>query len=146
MIKDVLIGINSIHRYGRGEEDSLEFTTDGYYFFDDDVACLSYMESEVTGLEGTRTSIMAYTDRVVVDRDGVVTSRMIFRQGEKSSFMYNTPYGALAMGISTGSISREMDGDGGNLYIDYSVDVENSVVARNRFHISVEEMGEQIYG
>lgn len=143
MMKDVLITINSMHSYGHDDDDSLEFTTDGYYFFEDNVACLSYMESEVTGLEGTRTSLMAYPDRVVVDRDGVVTSRMIFHQGEKSSFMYNTPYGAMAMGISTGSIHREMDGDGGNLYIDYAVDVANSVVARNRFHITVEEMGEQ---
>lgn len=146
MMKDVLITMNSVYSYGRDEDDSLEFTTDGYYSFEDDMACLSYMESEVTGLEGTLTSIMAYRDRVVVDRDGVVTSRMIFRQGEKSSFMYSTPYGAIAMGISTGSISREMDGDGGSLQIDYSVDVENSVVARNRFHITVEEMGERTDG
>lgn len=143
MMKDVLININSTHAYPQGEDDSLEFTTDGYYFFEDDVACLSYMESEVTGLEGTRTSIMAYTDRVVLDRDGLVTSRMIFRQGEKSSFMYSTPYGAVAMGISTGSIRREMDENGGGLFIDYSVDVENSVIARNSFHITVEEVGEE---
>lgn len=146
MMKDVLISINSAHRYAQNEDDSLEFSTDGYYFFEDGVACLSYMESEVTGLEGTRTSLMAYPDRVVVDRDGVVTSRMVFHQGEKSSFMYNTPYGAMAMGISTGSIRREMDTDGGNLYIEYSVDVENSVIARNSFHISVKEIGEQTDG
>lgn len=143
MMKDVLININSTHAYPQGEDDSLEFTTDGYYFFEDDVACLSYMESEVTGLEGTRTSIMAYPDRVVLDRDGLVTSRMIFCQGEKSSFMYSTPYGAVAMGISTGSIRREMDENGGGLFIDYSVDVENSVIARNSFHITVEEVGEE---
>lgn len=142
-MKDVLINIDSTHAYTQGDDDSLEFTTDGYYFFEDDVACLSYMESEVTGLEGTRTSMMAYPDRVVLDRDGVVTSRMIFRQGEKSSFMYNTPYGAMAMGISTGSIRREMGENGGSLYIDYAVDVENSVIARNSFHITVKELGEE---
>lgn len=146
MLKDVFINISSVHSYGRGEEDSIEFTTDGSYFYEDDVACLSYLESEVTGLEGTRTTLMAYPNQVVVDRDGVVTSRMIFRQGEKSSFMYNTPYGAAAMGISTSSISRSMDGDGGSLDIDYSVDVENNVVARNRFHITVEQIGERTDG
>ena len=60
--------------------------------------------------------------------------------------MYNTPYGAMAMGISTGSIRREMDDDGGSLYIDYSVDVENSVIARNNFHITVKQTGEETYG
>ncbi len=146
MMKDVLISINSFHRYGQEEEDSLEFTTDGYYFYEDDIACLSYMESEVTGMEGTRTSLLVYPQQVVVDRDGVITSRMIFREGQKSSFMYNTPYGAAAMGISTKRVERNMDEDGGSLEIDYVVDMENAVVARNRFHIKVEQIGEQTDG
>ena len=44
-MKDVIISINSIHSYGRDEEDKLEFTTDGYYFYEDGTGCLSYMES-----------------------------------------------------------------------------------------------------
>ena len=70
MMKDVLISINSVYAYDREEQDSLEFTTDGYYFYENDVGCLSYLESEVTGLDGTRTSVFVMPDRVVIDRDG----------------------------------------------------------------------------
>ena len=142
MIKDVWISINSIHCYEQDDEDSLEFTTDGYYFFDDGVGCLSYQESDVTGLEGTRTSVIVMPDQVVVDRDGTITSRMVFKEGLKDSFLYSTPYGQATMGIDTRHISRSMDERGGKVEIDYVVDVEHAVVTRNKFQITVKEMNE----
>ncbi|MEA5151260.1 MAG: DUF1934 domain-containing protein [Oscillospiraceae bacterium] len=145
-MKDVIISINSIHSYGRDEEDKLEFTTDGYYFYEDGTGCLSYMESEVTGMEGTRTSVIVSPQQVVVDRDGMITSRMIFQEGEKNSLLYNTPYGTATMGIDTRKIEQRFDEDGGELEIDYVVDMEHAVVTRNIFQISVKQMGEQCNG
>ena len=145
-MKDVIISINSIHSYGRDEEDKLEFTTDGYYFYEDGTGCLSYMESEVTGMEGTRTSVIVSPQQVVVDRDGMITSRMIFQEGEKNSLLYNTPYGTATMGIDTRRIEQRFDEDGGELEIDYVVDMEHAVVTRNIFQISVKQMGEQCNG
>ena len=142
MMKDVLISINSIHSYDQDDEDSLEFTTDGYYYYDGENGCLSYMETEVTGMEGTRTSVIVMPDQVVVDRDGTVTSRMIFREGVKDSFQYTTPFGAATMGIDTRRIRHHMDDNGGKLEIDYVVDMEHAVVTRNKFQITVQQIGE----
>lgn len=142
MMKDVLISINSIHSYDQDDEDSLEFTTDGYYYYDGENGCLSYMESEVTGLEGTRTSVIVMPDQVVVDRDGTVTSRMIFREGLKNSFQFSTPFGAATLGIDTRRIRREIDDKGGRVEIDYVVDMEHAVVTRNRFQITVRQRDE----
>lgn len=146
MMKDVVISINNIQNYGHGEEDSLEFTTDGYYMYDGDVGCLSYMESELTGMEGTRTSMMVFPERVVVDRDGNVTSRMVFSEGEKNSFLYNTPYGSATMGIATKQIRQKLDENGGHVEIDYVVDMEHAMITRNKFQITVRQMGEQSNG
>lgn len=146
MMKDVIISIKSYHSYGQGDEDSLEFTTDGYYFLEGDVGCLSYMESQVTGMEGTRTSVMASPEQVVVDRDGSITSRMIFKEGLKNSFLYNTPYGTATMGIDTRRIRQSFDENGGQLEIDYVVDMEHTVVTSNLFQITVKQMGEQTNG
>ena len=139
MLKDVWISINSIHGYQQEDEDHLEFTTDGYYYFEDGIGCLSYEESEVTGLEGTRTSMIVMPDQVVVDRDGLITSRMIFEEGQKNSFLYETPYGNATMGIDTRRIFHSMDENGGNVEIDYVLNVEHAVVARNKFQITVKE-------
>ena len=39
--KDVVIYIRSLYGYGEGEEDAIDFTTDGLYSFDGDTASLT---------------------------------------------------------------------------------------------------------
>lgn len=146
MLKDVRISIKTIQDYGLQDEDSLEFVTDGYYFYDGGVGCLSYQESDVTGMEGTRTSVMVGPDQVVVDRDGTVNSRIVFREGLKNSFLYRTPWGNATFGVDTRKIRHDFGETGGKMEIDYVLDMEHAVVTRNLFQITVDQMGEQRYG
>ena len=141
-LKDVWISFHSINGYDDEDPDSLEFSTDGQYLYRDNVGCLSYWESEVTGLEGTRTSVTILPDQVVVDRDGAVKSRMIFKEGSKSSFLYTTPFGQATMGVDTRRIRHNVNEAGGQVEIDYVVDMEHAVVARNKFQITIRQMGE----
>ena len=97
MMQDVIITINSAQRSDPDGEDSVEFTPDGLYSYDGENACMSYMESEVTGLTGTRTSILVLPEKVVVDRDGMITSRMIFEIGRKCDFQYNIRTAMIAV-------------------------------------------------
>ena len=143
MMKDVIISINSLFSFEEGEEQQMEFTTDGYYFYEDEVGCLSYEETEVTGLEGTRTSLFVMPDQVVVDREGTVTSRMGFKEGLKSAFQYTTPFGSATMGINTRRIRQNMGLNGGKVEIDYVVDMEHMVASRNKFEITVTEIPPQ---
>lgn len=139
MMKDVVISIRSLHGYGGEDEDAIDFTTDGLYTFDGETACLTYLESEVTGLEGTRTSVMVLPDKVVVDRDGGVMSRMIFREGEKNSFLYDTPVGSATLNMNTRGIHHRFDEHGGNMEIDYVLDMDHAFVSRNLFRMTVTE-------
>ncbi|MBQ9686800.1 MAG: DUF1934 domain-containing protein [Oscillospiraceae bacterium] len=138
MMKDVVISIHSRNDLD-GEEDTIDFVTDGLYTYDGEVACLTYLESEVTGMEGTRTSVMVLPDKVVVDRDGAVMSRMVFQEGIKNSFLYDTPYGAATMHMDTRGIRSRFDSDGGKMEIDYVLDLEHAMVSRNRFQVTVRE-------
>ena len=139
MMKDVWISMSNRQQDGR-KEDTLVFDTAGYYYYDDGVGVLSYQESELTGLEGTRTSVMVMPDQVVVDRDGLLTGRMIFREGFRDSFPYDTPYGQMMLGIDTRSIRQHFNENGGDVEIDYITDLSHAFVAKNRFRISVKEM------
>ena len=105
MIKDVVIWMRSVHNSDEGEDDVMEFSTDGEYFIDGDTYCFTYLETEITGLPGTRTSVFVRPDEVVVDRDGMMTSRMILREREKNRFLYTTPYGSATFNLSTRSIT-----------------------------------------
>ncbi len=139
-MKDVWISISNRQKNGSEEANTLLFDTAGYYFFNDGVGVLSYQESELTGLEGTRTSVMVMPDQVVVDRDGMLTGRMIFREGVRDSFPYNTPYGQMTLGINTRSIRHNFNETGGDVEIDYVTDLAHTYVSRNQFRISVKEM------
>ena len=138
-MKDVVISIRSIHGLGEESEDRIEFTTDGLYHYEDGTGYLSYLESEVTGLPGTETCVEIRPDEVVVDRRGGVTSRMVFRRGEKNRFQYETPYGMATLGMSTQRIRHDIGAKGGSVEIDYVLDVEHAVVERNRFCLNVRE-------
>ena len=139
-MKDVVINIHSIHAYDvTGEEDSLDFTTDGMYSYENGVCRLSYMESEVTGMPGTHTIVEVSPQGIVVDRKGSLTSRMEFREGMRNSFLYNTPYGTATMGVDTRRISHSFNEHGGSAEIDYVVDMEHTVAVRNKFKINVRE-------
>ena len=146
MMKDVVIYIRSLHGCGEEDEDSIDFTTDGLYTWDGDTACMTYLESEVTGMEGTRTSVMVMPDTVVVDRDGAITSRMVFREGEKNAFLYDTPVGSATLHMDTRGLNARFNEHGGHMEIDYVLDMEHAFVSRNRFRLTVKEQkqtGEQ---
>ena len=138
-MKDVVISLHSIQGLDEDEQQTLDFTTDGIYFRDGDTACFSYIESDVTGMEGTRTSVIIMPDHVVVDRDGLVTGRMIFKEGEKNTFPYETPFGMTMLGVKTRHIDQDFNDHGGKLEVDYIVDMEHALVERNRIQLSVKE-------
>ena len=140
MMKDVWISISNQQDSGQEEENTMVFDTAGYYFFDDGIGVLSYQESELTGLEGTRTSVMVMPNQVVVDRDGMLTGRMIFREGVRDSFPYSTPYGQLMLGIDTRKIRHNFNENGGDMEIDYITDLGHAYAMKNKFRISVKEM------
>jgi len=138
-MKNVVISMHSVHGYDTDNKDVIDFCTDGQFFKDGDTSCFSYMETEVTGMEGTRTSVIVKPDEVVIDREGLITSRMVFQQGKKSSFLYSTPYGSATLGISTRRIKHSFNEDGGSMEVDYVMDMEHEMVSRNKIFLRIKE-------
>ncbi|MGI6028310.1 MAG: DUF1934 domain-containing protein [Candidatus Heteroscillospira sp.] len=138
-MKDVLITILGKQFYANGETDSMELSTDGQYSFGKNGAVFSYMESELTGLEGTKTTFLVRRGGVTMNRTGALTSRMIFEPGENHRFLYETPYGSATMGLETHTIRSELTEHGGELEIEYSTDVEHNLIGKNTFLITIRE-------
>ena len=137
--KEVVIDVHSIHAFDEEGADSLDFSTDGMYRYENGSAHLWYWETEVTGLPGTRTSVEITPEGVVVDRTGTVTSRMEFREGLKNFFPYETPFGLATMGMDTRRIRAAFDENGGNMELDYVLDLEHAAAIRNKFQLRVRE-------
>ena len=56
VMKDVIISITGTQDAPQGEDNTIELVTEGKYCFKDGRGKLTYMESELTGMAGTKTS------------------------------------------------------------------------------------------
>ena len=137
-MKDVIISVTGIQTSPDGP-DSLQLVTAGQYGLDNEQIRMTWEESELTGMEGTRTSITVQDSGVLLSREGKHTSTMEFIEGKKSYFLYETPFGAATMGLDTQRIRSRFDRHGGHMEIEYTVDMDQTIVGRNRFFIQVKE-------
>ncbi len=137
-MKDVIISVTGI-QHGPDGPDSLQLVTAGQYGVDSDQICMTWEESELTGMEGTRTSITVQPKTVVLSREGKTNTTMEFQEGKKSYFLYETPFGSATMGLDTRRIRSSFDFHGGDMEIEYTVDMDQTIVGRNRFYIQVKE-------
>ena len=137
-MKDVIISVTGIQQGPEGP-DTMELVTAGQYGISHEEALLTWQESELSGMEGTKTSLTVQPGGVVLQREGALNSRMEFEEGQKHYFLYETPFGSATLGLDTRRIRTELGLHGGNIEIDYTIDLEQSVVGRNRFFIRVEE-------
>jgi len=138
-MKDVIIKIVGTQNFGQGDDDSIELITDGKYSYADGSCEISYEESPVTGLEGTNTFLSITPTDVTLRREGMMTSSTVFKPGERSAFLYNTPYGSATLGVDTRKIISNFDEHGGDMTIDYVMDMDHAVFGKNQFKINVRE-------
>ena len=144
-MKDVIISVTGI-QHGKDGPDSMQLVTAGQYGVDSDQIRMTWVESELTGLEGTRTCVTVQPNSVVVTREGELNTVMEFEEGRKSYFLYETPFGSATMGLNTRRIRNRLGMHGGDMEIEYTVDVDQTIVGRNRFYIQVKEPKESHTG
>ena len=139
MEKDVVISIKGIQKYENTDPDVIELVTAGRLTRVGESYTLSYQESELTGLEGTLTTIQVDGEQVTLMRVGEFTSQMVFQEGRRHLSMYNTPYGAMAIGVNTRHLLADLTDQGGDIEIDYAIEIDHTLAGRNVFQIRVSE-------
>lgn len=140
MEKDVIISIKS-QQQGQGmDEEPIELVTEGKLeVLEGGCYTLSYAESEVTGLAGTLTTIQVEPERVTLQRVGAVNSQMVFEEGRRHLSVYDTPYGALSVGIHTRKMRCSLNEMGGEVEVHYAIEIEHGTVGQIVFHMNVRE-------
>jgi uncharacterized beta-barrel protein YwiB (DUF1934 family) len=136
---DVIISIVGTQKDPSGQKDTVELVTDGQYGFEGGECRLTYEESDLTGLNGTRTTFTVSPMGVILRREGSLNSEMVFQEGKKNFFLYETPYGSATMGVDTRRISATLGEHGGDLELDYNIDFDSTPVGQNTFKINVKE-------
>lgn len=139
MEKEVVISIKGMQKYEGTPPDVIELVTEGRLARDGKSYTLSYQESELTGLEGTLTTIQVDGEQVTLMRVGEFNSQMVFQEGRRHLSMYNTPYGAMTIGVNTRHLLAELTDQGGDIEVDYAIEVDHAMAGRSIFRINVKE-------
>ena len=112
MEKEVIISIRGMQKYEGALPDVIELVTEGRLARDGESYTLSYQESELTGLEGTLTTIQVDGEQVTLMRVGEFNSQLVFQEGRRHLSMYNTPYGAMTIGVNTRHLLAQLTDQG----------------------------------
>lgn len=138
MEQQVILSVKGQQIYENQPPEVTELVTEGALKRDGDGSItLRYQETELTGLEGTETTFHIVPGCVTLLRQGQLNSEMVFEQGRRHLSMYATPYGTIAIGVNTHKMDLELDENGGQVEIHYSLEVDHAVVSENLFQIGV---------
>ena len=145
MDKSVIISIKGVQSTDNGQPEVIELVTEGKLLDCGDAGyTLTYQESQLTGLEGTLTTFQVEPGCITLLRVGEFNSQMVFQPGRRHFSMYDTPYGALSIGVNTKKMRADLDENGGEIEIDYAIEIDHAVAGENTFRIDVREKGPAI--
>ncbi|MBI6021173.1 DUF1934 domain-containing protein [Clostridium perfringens] len=117
MSKKAIISICSTQDIG--EKEKIEVVTVGEFSINGDEFIATYDETEISGMEGTKTTLKIKGDKVVLHREGTTSTNMEFQKDNTQVALYNTPYGMLELKTSTKELDLDVNEKGGNISIKY---------------------------
>ncbi len=136
MEKKVMLSILSQQTVLGEEPETIDLQTEGVLrSYGNGKFTLVYQESELTGLEGTRTTFKIDKNCVSLLREGEVNSELIFQKGQRYQSMYQTQYGALELGISTHRLSVRAGESTGKLDVNYTTELNHVLTGEHDLHV-----------
>ncbi len=137
-MKDVIISLKG--RQNDGEDiEEIELVTEGTYYKEGDSHFVTYKETEVTGLEGTTTTLKVENGVVTLLRFGQNNSQLIFEKGQRHLCCYETPFGAFTIGVNSKIVNVDMNEGGGEISAQYQIEIDNNYSGINDFHLQFRE-------
>ncbi len=133
--RDVLLSIRGLQQDEDGEEQDVELTTAGKLYEDGGAVCLSYIESEMTGMEGVKTTFRVEDGKITMLREGALQSAMTFVEGERSESLYDLGFTALLLRVTAKRVRAELGDGEGRLELHYSVELERTMIASHNYVI-----------
>lgn len=134
---DVVISISGTQTPPGEAPETVELTTDGTLEQVGEGYRVCYEESELTGMSGTTTTFHIKPGQVVLERTGVVQSRMEFADGQVHESLYRVEEGALLLRVCARRLESSLSSEGGTLDLGYTIEIEDVPMGTIDYHIAV---------
>ena len=140
-MKDIKLKIIGEQQYEGIEEDQMEFVTDGKLYVRNNSIYIIYDETEVSGMEGCKTTIKMNDKSVRMRRTGKVgfNTELYFETGKRFNSIYETPYGPMGVEVLTDYVKNDFNIEEckGSIDVEYQVSMEGLAEGRNKLTINV---------
>ena len=137
MIKTVVLSIRGQQHYADQEPEVIELVTEGTLEKTEQGWSISYEESDLTGLEGVRTTFLVAGKEMHLTREGKLSSHMVFREGVPHDSLYEMGFGALMLTVCATKVDAKLDENGGTIDLVYSITVEQSEAGESEYHLDI---------
>jgi uncharacterized beta-barrel protein YwiB (DUF1934 family) len=119
------------------KDDVIEVLTPGNYFKDADFYYAEYDETEISGMQGTKTKLEIYPERLSLIREGTTNAKMEFEKNKDYKTLYNTPYGTMEIRIHTKDLTVDVNEEGGEIYIYYNMSISGQKPQNTELRINI---------
>ena len=137
MKENVLLSIVGRQSYPGQEPDSIELVTAGTMEQIPGGWELSYQESDLTGLNGVKTTFRVEEGKITLTREGRLHSQMVFQEGVRHESLYQMEFGALMMVVCAKKIVHDLTEAGGTVDLVYSIEIEHAMAGTVDYHLDV---------
>ena len=127
-----------------GEEDTIELTTSASYAERNGKKFIKYREYDPDNDDVYVSNIIKIESKdkiTLVKNSGDKFSQLILECGKRHQCLYSSPIGSMSIGIYTDSISFDIDKDGGEIEIDYTIDFNSDFQSDNHMLIVLRKKG-----
>lgn len=105
------------------DNNTMELYTEGMLTHDDGKYIIEYDESELSGMENTRTRLTVDGDRVQLLRTGLVETEFVFLKSRVFEAAYDTPFGMMQMSVLPTQIMSDLSEEKGRINLEYVIRV-----------------------
>ncbi|MBQ4598845.1 MAG: DUF1934 domain-containing protein [Clostridia bacterium] len=101
---------------------------------------IEYEESEITGMEGSKTKVIVDKDNpslVSILREGAVSTALVFEAGKRHHCVYETPYFPIELCVNTLSLENKLTYEGGYFTAEYLVEMNGMLAEKTHITVTI---------
>ena len=119
------------------EEDTISVVTPGDFCKTEYGYKVQYDETKISGMEGTKTTILIRKDSFDLIREGTTETKMEFENNKMTTSLYKTPYGVMDIRIDTRKLKINVDEKGGNIDTVYILEIGGQPAIKTNLSIDI---------
>jgi uncharacterized beta-barrel protein YwiB (DUF1934 family) len=140
MKKDVLITIQGLQFEEQKESETIETISRGKYYKRNGNHYVLFEEAFDEGGETVQNILKFNENEMQLTKKGPLNTSMIFEKNRKNIANYNTPFGAMQIGIDARELWIKEESEKISLDVDYAMDINYEYLADCKISVVIESV------